>query len=215
TMKPCFSRRNWARRRLTGLSSTIKTLPAVTTSPPSSLHDVQALDGAHGGIGLVQATRYNGAPGRRWHSCGNWAQGDQGGLGRERREAADPIGLGRGQHHHVGSGGLGLLERLLQPRRPEDLEALLHQARGERRPRSSCSTSQPSRLGSTVSITIRSGRISSALRIASSPSWAWATRKPAAWISAVSRWLVSGSSSITSASGRSISSAGVCSGSPE
>src|ERR1700682_5225635 len=67
TAKPFFSRRNWANLRLTGLSSTLTTLPPVTPCPPPPLHDVQALDGVQYVIGLEEAVRYNGAPRRRWH----------------------------------------------------------------------------------------------------------------------------------------------------
>src|SRR2546421_12608482 len=83
TVKPFFSRRNWANRRLTGLSSTINTLPAVTPCPPSPLDDVQTLDGAQYGIWLGEARGYNGDPSRRWHPRCNLTLGQPGRLAGE------------------------------------------------------------------------------------------------------------------------------------
>src|SRR3989440_12250610 len=94
TLKPFFSRRNWASRRLTGLSSTIRTLPAVTPCPPSPLNDLQALDGVQYDIWLGEARGYNGAPSRRWHPGGNFSQGQQGGLAGEATQPHHPPGVG-------------------------------------------------------------------------------------------------------------------------
>src|SRR5207249_9352927 len=94
TLKPFFSRRNWASRRLTGLSSTIRTLPAVTPCPPSPLNDLQAFDGVQYGIRLGEAGGYNGAPSRRWHPRGNFAQGQQAGRSWQSTESEHPLGLG-------------------------------------------------------------------------------------------------------------------------
>src|SRR5437868_13108049 len=101
TENPFFSRRNWARRKLTGLSSTIKTLPAVTACPPSPLNDVQLLDGVQYGIWLGEARWYNGAPSRRWHPGCNFAQGQQDRLAGQSAQSQHPFRLGRGQDHHV------------------------------------------------------------------------------------------------------------------
>src|SRR5205823_8962858 len=110
TVNPFFSRRNWANLRLTGLSSTIKTLPPVTPCPPSPPNHVQALDGVQYGIGLYEAGRYNAAPRRRWHPRGNFSQGEQGGLPGEPAQAENPFRLGGCEHDHVGSGSPGFFE---------------------------------------------------------------------------------------------------------
>src|SRR2546423_1186208 len=58
TEKPFFSRRNWARRKFTGLSSTIKTLPAVTAALDALADPAELVLHRLGGPGLRHVTHH-------------------------------------------------------------------------------------------------------------------------------------------------------------